>query len=216
MAASAAYNGTLKLTGTAVPVTGEACGFVSGSDPNKLYHVTSASRRIWDPSVPIVVKDNGFAVTAANWSFDYLFGFVQFIGYAPAAAITVDGSYLPTISIAEVRKYSLKIQGAQLDKTSFDSAGWRTFVQGLKNGSVDFELLSLIATSFDSNTGGLLTLLTSDALKVLELGGAGRFWRVWCKPETLGETNDVGGLVVGNMTWRQSAPAAGVAASYGS
>lgn len=217
MTASAAYLGTMKATGTAVPVTAEPCGLISGSDPNKLYQVTSSSRRIWDPTAAITVKDAGTPVSAALYTFDYLFGFVQFVGHSVTGAITVDGSYLPTIAVAEVRKYGLKLTSDQLDKTSFDTAsGWRTFLQGLKNGSVDFEMLGLIAAPFDSNVGGLLTLLENSTPKVLELGGAGRFFRIWCVPETLGQAADVGALVVGSMSWKQSAPAAGVGASYGS
>lgn len=220
MSGTAAYLGTLKPTGTAVPVTAEPCSSISGSDPNKLYQVTSSSRRIWDPTAAIVVKDGGSPVSAALYVFDYLFGFVQFAGHAVTGSITVDGSYLPTVAVAEIRKYSLKIQGEQLDKTSFDSAaangGWRTFMQGLKNGSVDFELLALITAPVDSNTGGLLTLLDNGTPKVLEIGNGGHFFRIWCVPETLGQTADVGGLVVGSMSWKQGAPASGVGASYGS
>lgn len=212
----AGYTGSLKESGTAVPVTGEACSFVSGTDPTKIYQVTSTSRRIWDPTAAITVKDGGSTVAAANYVFDYLFGVVTFTAHSVSGSITVDGSYLPTVTVANVRKHSMKLSRAQLDRTDYDDAdGWMHFVQGLASGSVDFELLNKISATLDSEDGGLLTYLTNDRPKVLELGGGGSFWRLWVKPENLQESGDVAGLVVGNMTWRQSANA-GVTCSYGS
>lgn len=215
MTATAAWSSTLKVTGTAVPVTGEACGFVSGSDPNKIYQVTNAARRIWSPDAAITVKDAGSPVAAANFSFDYLFGFVTFIGHAVTGAITVDGSYLPTVSVAIVHKHSLKLQRDWLDRSSYDDQdGWRRpDVAGRLSGSCDAELLSSPRQTVDASTS-LFGYLTADTPKVLEIGSAAGFWRLWVKEESLTESGEVAGLATLSMNWKQSAHT-GVTCSFG-
>ncbi len=215
MGAIAGYTGSLKESGTAVPVTNEACGFVSGSGSTKLYRVTSSSRRIWDPASAVVVKDGGSTVAAANYVFDYLFGFIHFTAHAVSGSITVDGSYLPTVAVALVRKHSMKLSRAQLDRSSYDDAdGWMRFITGLASGSLDVELLSKISETHNSEVKGQFLYLTSDRPKILEIGGGSSFWRLWMKPESLSESGEVAGLVNGSMTWKQSSHL-GVTCSYG-
>jgi hypothetical protein len=191
---NAALNAVIKGTGTAVPVTGEACAFVSGSDPNKLYRVTNTARRIWDPTAAIVVKDGGTPVGSTLYTFDYLSGKVQFAGYAPAGAITVDGSYLPTIAIAEIRKYSLKITAGLPDVTSFDSAGWHQYIQALKSLEMTLEMFSSPLVDLDGVAGGVQSLfsyLTNDTPKVIELNRGGEFLRAWYRFENINDSAEL-------------------------
>jgi hypothetical protein len=203
-----AFGSVVKSTGTAVGVVAEACSFVSGSNPNKLYQVTSSSRRTWDPTAAIVVKDGGVAVSAALYTFDYLAGLVQFVGYAQTGAITVDGSYLPTIAIAEVRKFGLKIGAGLPDVTTFDSAGWRQFIQSLKTLTLSLELLSSPLVDLDAGAGGtqsLFSYINSDVPKVIELNRGGQFLRAWYRFENLTDQAEVDGVWVVDLEMRGSA-----------
>lgn len=192
-----AGNSVIKATGTAVPVVAEPCTFVSGIDPNKIYRVTAAARRIWDPSVPVIVKDNAVVVNAANYVFDYLAGRVLF-SIAAVGPITVDGSYLPTIAVAEIRKYDLKISAMLADSTTFDSAGWRQFTQTLKALELSLEALSSPLVDLDAGAGGVQSLfsyLTSDTPKVIEINRGGEFIRAWYRFENLTDSGEVEGLI---------------------
>jgi len=208
VSATAAWKGQLKETGTAVPVTGEACSFVSGSDPNKVYQVTNTARHIWDPTVAVTVKDNGSTVSAALYSYDYLSGTISFSGHTVTGAVTVDGSYLPVIAVAQVRKASLKLNRNQLDCSNFDDqTGWHAYTQGVAAGSIDCEMLSMPSAQFDVDAGGQFTYLNTGRRKVLELGDTSntKKWRLWMLESDLQQDIDVQGLVTATMTWKQAA-----------
>jgi hypothetical protein len=208
MSATAGWKGTLQESGTAVGTTGEACSFVSGTDPNKVYQVTNAAHHVWDPTVPVTVKDGGTPVAAANYSYDYLSGTITFIGHTVVGAITVDGSYLPVVTVATVRKSTLKLHRDDLDASNFDDAtGWKSLINGIASGSVDVELLQQLSTTQDAEVGGQWLFWKSDRPKVLILGDTAQSkkWRLWVKSTDLEQSTDVAGLVVGNISWTQSA-----------
>lgn len=199
---NAAFSTTLKVSGAAVPVAAEACTSISGANPNKLYQVTSAARRIWDPSAAIVVKDGGVAVSALLYSFDYLFGFIQFNGYVQVGAITVDGSYLPVASIAEVTDFSFSAKADMLDRTSYDSAGARNKLTGLIDSSGSMKALSTALDDIDPVTAGnqtLFAVLTSGTPKLLEMKVGIYYLRWWVLLESLEVSAAVAGLV--ESTW---------------
>lgn len=216
----AGYSAVLKAVGTAVPVVNEACTFISGANPNKLYQVTSSSRRIWDPTAAVIVKDGGVTVSAALYAFDYLFGFVQFIGYTQSGAITVDGSYLPTVAVAEVRKYDLKVSAALPDVTTFDSAGWRQFLQTLKRVDLSLELLSSPLADLDGVAGGVQSLfswLAADTPKVYEIARGAQFWRGWFRHEAITDSApDPEGTLQTQVSLKGSAQGALAALALGS
>lgn len=194
----AAFSTTLKVSGAAVPVTAEACTSISGANPNKLYQVTSTTRRIWDPTAAIVVKDGGVAVSAALYSFDFLFGNVQFNGYTQTGAITVDGSYLPVASIAEVTEFSFTAKADILDRTSYDSAGARQKVTGLLDSSGSLKILSSFLDDVDPVTGGtqsLFTVFMNKTVKVLEMKTGSYYLRAFVLLESLNVSAQVAGLV---------------------
>lgn len=56
----AGYVADIKRPGTPTGATGEACTLVSG----KTYRITGTTKRIWDRSVAVVVKDNAVDHTA--------------------------------------------------------------------------------------------------------------------------------------------------------
>jgi hypothetical protein len=212
----AGYNSVVKAVGTAVPVTGEAAAFVSGSDPNKLYQVTNTARRIWDPAAAITVKDGGSTVGAGLYVFDYLTGKIQFVGYTVVGAITVDGSYIPTVAVAEICKYDLKIQANLPDVTSFDSAGWHQFIQALKSFELNLEMWSSPLVDLDAGAGGvqsLFSFLTNDTPKVYEIARGGQFWRGWYRHEMIQDSADVDGVLKIQLGLKGSAQGATAALS---
>jgi hypothetical protein len=197
------FSCTLKVSGAAVPVTAEACSSISGANPNKLYQVTNTARRIWDPSVAPIVKDGGVTVSALLYTFDFLFGFIQFAGYTQTGAITVDGSYLPVASIAEVTEFSFNGKADLLDRTSYDSAGARQKVLGLVDSSGSLKMLSQLWDDLDPVTGGSQTMFavfTSKTPKLLEFKVGTYYLRWWVLLEGLSVSAAVAGLVETSAT----------------
>lgn len=183
--ANVGYSTTVKVSGTAVPVTGEACAFSSGAGASQVFQVTNSARRIWDPTVAVIVKDGVTVLTpGTQYTFDYLFGKIQFVAYTPVGAIAVDGSYLPTNAIAEARKLSFVQSRDLFDRTTFDSAGVRQRVALLQTVKGNLRGLALITDDLDAGVGGIQSLesfFTAGGAKLLEfrLGGVGNFFRAW-------------------------------------
>ena len=144
--ALAAHSTTLKISGTAVPVTGEATTSLGGG----AYQITSSSRRIMAPSATPVVKDGGTPVSSALYAVNYQFGIITFDGYSPGGAITVDYSYLPTQAIAEVFTFNFSVKADLLDTTSYDSGRARAKKAGLVDASGSVGFRSLLTDEVDS------------------------------------------------------------------
>lgn len=214
--ASVAYVATIKTCGVAVPVTAEACSFISGTDPTKLYQVTAAARRTWDPTAAIVVKDGGTPVAAANFSFNYLNGTITFIGHSASGSITLDGSYLPKVAIAEACKFSFQCMVDLLDKSNFDTGQARSKLAALVDFAGSVELYSQIdAVLFGSTT--LATLLAAGTPMVLEVGfdGGTNFFRCWIQQDSATVETQTEALVSNMISWKGSAQGAGASFSLG-
>lgn len=210
----AANTTTLKVSGTAVPVTNEACTSLGGG----VYQVTSTTRRIWDTSAAITIKDGASTVASTLWSFDYLFGRVTFSGYTPTGAVTVSGSYLPVAAVAEAKSVSLTFGPELLERTSFDSAGVKTKLGGLVDGSGSFEFLSLLTDDLDPVTVGaqsLHTRWTAGEVMVLEVKLGAYFFRAWIILESLEEGSEVAGLVEGSANFQLAPQRAGAVLAFG-
>lgn len=206
---------TLKISGTAVAVTGEATTSLGSSR----WQVTSTARRIMDPSVAVVVKDGGTPVSSALYSLDYLFGIVTFSGYTPSGAVTFDFSYLPVQTITEVRNFSFSFGGDLQDVTTYDSAGAKQKLAALIDGSGSFEFLSLRSADVDSGTGGTQSLDTYFAAatpKLLEANFGGTYLRAWVVTEGLESSAEVAGLVVHSANFQTAPQKAGAAFGFGS
>lgn len=93
----AGYLSTVFLVGPSTAMTGEATALVSG----KTYRLTNTAHRILNPSVAVVVKDNGVVVGAANIAArDYLFGQVTFVaGYTVTGPVTIDGAFYTLMAL---------------------------------------------------------------------------------------------------------------------
>ena len=112
--------GLVKVTGAAVPFTGEATTKITA---NTVYQITNAARRILDRTAAITVKKDGVTQSATLYSLNRLTGTVTFTAdQGGTAVITLDGSYLPTSNAAEAKSFSHKLSKDLLKSTSYDSA----------------------------------------------------------------------------------------------
>jgi hypothetical protein len=184
-AAIAGYSGVMKIVGATTAFAGEACTLVSG----KTYQITNAAHRVIDPTVAVVVQDNGVTVVTANIaSIDYLFGKVTFAStYTVVGAITfLSGSWLALLSIAESTSFKLSFKNKLIPKTSWDSAGVKQYLKGIKELTGTFRTLTPVTTDIDPGAG---TTRLSDAInnraKILyEFNlGVGNTLRAWVVPD---------------------------------
>ena len=192
--AIAAHAASVKVAGTPVAMSGEAMSLVSG----KTYRVTSSARRVLDPSSSVTVLDNGVSVAASNRTVDYLFGLVTFAaGYTVAGPVTISGAYLPTMPVAEVREFSISVQGTLSDSTTLDAAGVALKTQTLKDYTASITTLQSALADNDSG-GGTVTVagIHSAGLPVLvEVGLGGYLFRGWALVESFEEKGSGDGLV---------------------
>lgn len=195
MSAIAAYNTLVKLSGTPTSVTGEAC---SGSGTT--WQITSASKRVLDPSVTPDWYDNGVAIVTGDIvSVNYLTGTVVFTG-SKTGPITVDATYLPMLTIAQARSVDVTVTSDDLDTSVFGSQ-WKTRIQGLKEAKGKLESLDLMNTDIDPGAGSqtLQDIFTNGTQVVLEVLPDGTttnpmlFWSVLLTTE---EASAVDALVV--------------------
>ncbi len=111
---------TVKFDGTPTTMTAEAMSLISG----KIYRVTSATKRCFDPRVDLNVLDDGVAVAEANIAnIDYLHGIVTFAsGYTIVGAITVTGTFLPFTTLGVVKSFSFEVSPELGDKSVFGNS----------------------------------------------------------------------------------------------
>jgi hypothetical protein len=191
--ALAGHTTRLKVSGAAVVVAGEA---TTNLGSNR-YQITNTARRIIDPSVAPVVKDGGVAIPAANYTFDYLFG-IATLTAPPGGAVTMDVSYLPVATIAEVKAFSFSAENGLVERTSFDSNGARQRMATLLDTSGSLQMLSSPLADIDPVTGGvqsLFTVFTSGTPKLLEAQLGATYLRWWVILKGLEVGSEVAGLV---------------------
>src|SRR5574343_251248 len=182
--ALAGHSTVLKVSGTAVAVTGEATTWLGSSR----WQVTSTGRRIIDPATAVVVKDGVSTVSSTLYTLDRLFGIVTFVGYTPSGSITFDYSYLPVQTITEVTSFSFSFGPELQESTTYDSGGAKQRTAGLVDGSGSFEFLSLLSADLDSVTGGVQSLasfLANGTAKLLEAKFGSTYLRAWVLPESI-------------------------------
>jgi hypothetical protein len=112
---------TIKIQGTAVAMTGEACTY----DGNESYQITNAAKRALDPAAAIKAYDDGVEVAAAGYSVDYAHGILHF-DPTPSGPVTVDASYLPLLSIAEASAIDVEYGYESVDASRLGDATDRT------------------------------------------------------------------------------------------
>lgn len=212
--ASAGYAAAVKVSGTSTSFTGEATTGL-GDD---VYQITDETKRVLDPTVAVVVKDDGVAIPAADVTVDHLFGRVT-LANPPSGVVTVDGSYLPMLTVATAREASVSCSREIHDNTRFGAPGAaRTKQYGLKDFSGSIGVLEDTLTDHDSGAGTLTLegVLTSGAAKLIEFRPAatGAFFRGWAVFESEDVALAVDDLVNATINFTGAAQS-GVAFGWG-
>jgi hypothetical protein len=170
----------------------EPCGLVSGSQ----YQITAPSRRVVADG--FVVKDGSTIVQPA--AFDQLFGLVTLA--APAAgAVRVTGEYYPLQSVALCREFSLSVKPTMLDVTTFDSAGWKRHLSGLRDLSGSIMTLSTIMDEFPALFNGQEKSVIEFQPSALHLP-----LRAWVQFEMFDSKASVDGLVEATINFQGAGP----------
>lgn len=101
--------------------TDEACSLVAGTT----YQITSTTKRRWDPTTAVVVKDGGSAVDIGLYSLNYSSGKVVFRS-APGGAVTVSGAYLSATQLGQSSEWEASVAPEFIDTTVFGAERQRT------------------------------------------------------------------------------------------
>lgn len=205
MGASAGYAATVKLNGTSTAYASEAMTELSGSNPTKIYQVTDAAKRVINPSVSVVVKDDAATVSAALYEVDYLFGKIRFLNYTVLGTITIfTGSYFVMWEITSAKAFTLEDGYAVHEATAFNSTGNQERILGLRDASGTISHLDDGFVDYDTGAGSVVIkdLLTRGAV-LIELTPivSGDIFRAWAKLNKESVQAAVDGLADGTLSW---------------
>jgi hypothetical protein len=194
MAASPGWQTTIKINNTATIANGEAC-----SGATTTWQITSAAKRILDPSVTPTWYDNGTPVLAANIvSVNYLTGTVVFTG-SKTGPITVDMQYYPMVSYTGAKSVDVNFSADDLDTSVFGTQ-WRSHIQGLKTATGKIDNLELLTSDLNPNPDPVILsdIFSAGTQVVLELSpDAGTtFYRFWAILLNADESSAVDALIV--------------------
>ena len=162
----AAHNTVIKVNGTSTALSNAATTKLTA---NTVYQITDATKRVLDPNVAVLVEvdadgagGGGYATAAADtYTVDYLFGKVTFNSdQGVNALVRVTGAYLPMLTVAECTNAEYEVMRETLDKTSFDSGGYRAREGGLISATASVRTLKF--QNFDFDPGGGARKLLDD------------------------------------------------------
>lgn len=214
---TAAYGAVVYASGVSTVDTAEACSFLSGTNPNEVFQVTAAAKRVWDPTIAVTVKDNGVTLTAGTqYVFNYLFGTIQFVSYTPTTPVTVTGQYLPLVEAVLSSKFEINIKQTLADTTSFDSAGAMQRTGTLISYEGSLSTFDVGNTILDGVAGTWETWLLNATPKVLSIlmGTGNSYFRSWVLFESMKNSGATASVFDTAISWK-SIISAGVATAYG-
>jgi len=189
--AVASYNTTIKAGGTPTTMTDEDMSVVTGNQ----YQIDDATKQILDRDTDVTVKVDGTTVDNSNYSIDYLFGMVTFTS-SQTGDVTISGKFIPTTAVGGASQYGLNISSDILDKTDFETTGFRSKDYGLSDVSVTLERFDDLAKTFKDkilNREGLMIEITP--------GGGSEKIRGWYVPESANNAGDVSSLETEALTF---------------
>lgn len=200
----AGWETVVKVSGTAVSMTAEAC-----TGATTTWQITSTSKRVLDPSVTPTWYDNGVAISSGDVSsVNYLTGTVVFTG-SKTGPITVDADYYPMLSWASARMVEYTEEADELDTSVFGSQ-YKVSIQGMKKVSGNGEILERLNYDLDSGGGTQSWQARYDdgAAVVLEVTPGSGTTRFWGRLFTVSTSSSTGDLVVYSFGFASDVPTA--------
>ena len=111
----------VKVSGSPLTLTNEA---TTDAGAHLVYQITNAAKRVLDPQLAVVVKEDG-VTSVAVWTINRLNGTVTFtVARGAAVVVTVSGSYLPMTTALACTEWNMTLIGQNQDVSSYDSLGW--------------------------------------------------------------------------------------------
>ncbi len=214
---TAAYGAVVYASGVSTVDTNEPASFLSGTNPNEVFQVTAAAKRVWDPTVAVTVKDNGTTLTpGTQYTFNYLFGRIQFVSYTPTTPVTVTGQYLPLVEAVLASKFEINIKQTLVDDTNFDTGGAVHRVATLTSYEGMISTFDIGNTVLDGVAGTWESWLLNATPKVMSilLGTGNSYFRTWALFESMKNSGAVAGVFDTGINWK-SIISAGQAATFG-
>lgn len=144
-------------------------------------------------------------IDAADVEVDYLFGKVT-LASPPTGPVTLSYSYLPVLTAAETREFSVSMSRTELETTIHGQAA-RTYILGPKMAEGTFGSLDVGSTDIDPGGDSVVpeTLLSGAIPKLLEITIGARFFRAWILLTKLDLTAKFEDLVQSTLSWKCSA-----------
>lgn len=188
-----AWQSVVRAHGTPVGFTGETATLTTGTT----YQISAEVKRVLDPTAAVTVYDGATPVTPT--AIDYLFGLVT-LPSAPAGAVTVDASYIPLVSVAEVREFTIKVA---TDLVRYD---WHDTIDGARRlAGARWASAEFVALADAGVEPGDLVLIE------IQAGGATEYFRAWCVVEAV--SGDAAVDAVNNTTYSLSSSTRGALAA---
>ena len=168
-------------SGAGTGFTNEACSLVTGTT----YQITDTSKRIWDHTTAVVVKNGGVDIDPGAYSLVYGTGKIILLA-APAGAVTVTGAYLTASKLAQCTKWSLSAGPNLVDAAVFGDA-WESKAALVRKASITVSRFYAGDAFFFGQIGNPMVLVLYEA-------SGGAHYVAVCHMDTDGLTADEGAL----------------------
>lgn len=107
----------VKVIGAAVAFVTEA---TTDAGDHLTYQITNPIKRIWDPTIAILVYVGGVQQASTLYKLDRLTGRIIFTASQGAGVVTVSGSYRPTSIAVRGKGYSYSLQSQLVADNDYD------------------------------------------------------------------------------------------------
>lgn len=199
----AGYNADLKKKNTSTSMTGEAMSQTTGQE----YQIDTTTKRIWDRTATFTVYDGATDVTDEVLTYNYLFGKVTFKStYTVVGAITIDGKYYTTTTLAKYRSFTLAMTQDPIDDTDIPAAqansGHRTFEYGLRTVGLTLNGVYAVANGYRTSLVNREELI----IEIDPVGSGKSVARGFFKPLSRSQSGNVGDLEEESANFTLSVP----------
>ena len=208
MAITPGWNSQVQATGTATPMTEEACSVIAGTS-NQTWEIDAAAKDAFDPSTTMTVEasensgSSWATLDPAEFTLKYLLGRVDIDAYSSGSGtvgnitdVRISGKYVPKYTWAQARSCSVALSPEEQDASVFQDEGKRR-IYGREDFSATIESLDLQLDPLDTPTdaeSALADYISNETAFVFELqpsGDSTKVIRAWVK--IMGYSGDFSG-----------------------